>query len=151
MLATSINVHIRTLSALSRAAQAMGVSRRDVVVRLLMRIMHDVDMYQSGCRTVRYQPDDEKGKWRCFPLKFKPDENEFFADLRKVCKCSVSLLVAMAVDRYLDELLTKSAGKIEYNYNIFRNYFIKKVIIDGIICWQIYWGTPKNHSRPRLE
>ncbi|OHD63030.1 MAG: hypothetical protein A2176_09420 [Spirochaetes bacterium RBG_13_51_14] len=71
----------------------------------------------------------------------KPDEYEFFLDLRKVFKQSVSRLVAYAIDKYLDEI-TQKIRKGSDNYR-FKNYAISRIIIEGVICWVLYWGVPR--------
>jgi hypothetical protein len=150
MLATSINMHRSTFLAVSRAAARLSTTRRSVVVRLLMRVMRDIDRHQGGFATISYQPEDPKGEWHCFSIRFRPDENGFFHDLRNTCKCSVSFLVAIAAEKYLDELLNENRGYV--NKNIwFRNYVIHREVNDGLICWQIYWGYSKKHLRNLLE
>ena len=115
-----------------------------------MRLMRDLDHAKGDFdfTTVKYQSDDMPENWHCFHVRFKPDEYEFFIDLGKVCKCSVSLLVALAVDRYTDELIKEKAVKKDVdNYILFKHYLLNKVIVDGIICWQMYWGIPINHLK----
>jgi hypothetical protein len=141
MFASSINMHQDTLARLSYAAVKLNTSRREVIVRLLMRVMRDIDAFRRGPGTVCYQPDDREGRWHCFAVKFKTDENEFFADLRKLCKCSVSFLVAIAVEKYLDDMLEENRKGI-YDYTGFSGYQILKELSCGILCWRHYWGNP---------
>jgi hypothetical protein len=150
VIATSINMHVKTYAVLERAAVKLHTSRREVVVRALMRIMSKVDTFQGWFTSVKYQPDDAGLKWRCFPIKLKPDEYEFFTDLRKVCKCSVSLLVAIALEKYLDEVLDESRDGV-YNNTLFKNYLIRRMYISGVVCWMLCWGYPKEGDLPLLE
>jgi len=143
-------MHLDTLVALSVAATRLKMSRRDVIVRLLMRIMRDIDSFPGGFKTVTYQPDDAKERWHCFSIKFKHDENEYFTDLRNVCKCSVSLLVGIAVKKYLDELLN-DIEKAIYNYKPFSCYMLQREDSCGIICWRIYWGIPTKERIMQIE
>ncbi len=146
MASTSINMHRNVFQIITDTAERLGKSRRDIVVYLLMRIMRDHDDLRGEFKMVRYQKKDKKENWHCFKIRFKQDEYEFFIDLRKVCKCSVSLLVARAVERYVEELINKKAGKkIVGNYVLFKHYTLRRVIVEGIICWQLYWGFPKKH------
>jgi hypothetical protein len=124
---------------LSLASERLGKTRRDLVVMLLMKIMRDVDRFQGGFTLVRYQKRDPLKRWRCFSISFRTDEYEFFTDLRKLGKFSVSYLVAMAVERYLDELLD---GKKRHNYFRFTHYTIGQRIENDILCWEFYWGDP---------
>jgi hypothetical protein len=144
MIATSINIRNEIFGTLSRAAVKLSISRRDIIVRLLMRIMRNIDKHQGGFTSVRYQPDGPGSGWHCFSIKLNPDENEFFSDLRKICKCSVSLLVAMAVEKYLNDMLEEKLKAI-YNKSPFVNYIIHRELVDRVICWRIYWGVPENY------
>jgi hypothetical protein len=125
---------------LSHASMKIGKTRREVVVMLLLRLMSDVEGFPGGFTLVRYQERDPLKRYRCFSISFKKDENEFFTDLRKLCKLSVSYLVAIAVERYLEEMLNE--GQSRHNYTEFTHYAIGQRIDDGIICWEFYWGDP---------
>ena len=112
-----------------------------------MKIMKNYRLFVRGFSTVKYQPDDAKKKWHRFHIRFREDENEFFVDLRKVCKFSVSYLLAKAVDLYLDKLWEEDGEKCVDNYRTFNNYVLHHTVIDGIISFQSYWGYPDKHLK----
>ncbi|HNV45473.1 MAG TPA: hypothetical protein PLE73_02640 [Spirochaetota bacterium] len=141
MIKTTINIHVDTLGRVSAVAGALNMPRRDIIVALLMRIMKHNARFRRGFSTVTYQPDDPRGVWRCFSISFKKDENEFFVDLRKVCKRSVSYLVAIAVEEYLDDFVAEHINGM-HNYAPFRHYVLRQEVIDDVICWHCYWGNP---------
>ncbi len=60
--------------------------------------------------------------------------------MRKFFKMSVSFILAYAVMRYLDEVLKRNKSADNYCY---QNYIFMKEVVNGIICWQIYWGIPQ--------
>ena len=146
MIATTLNIHINVLSRITYASEKIGVSRRKIIILLLMQMMKDTRLRNRGFSTVMYQCDDIKENWRCFHIRFREDENEFFVDLRKFSKYSVSYLLAMAVERYLSKILENCVKFID-NYNIFNNYILHRYVIEGIISWHIYWGLPKEHIK----
>jgi len=146
MLATTLNIHKEIFLKLTQASILLKKSRRAIIIMLLMRIMRDIHKIRRGFTTVKYQPDDLKEKWHCFSIKFKFDENEFWGDMRKVGKYSVSFLLAIAVNKYLDEILGRNKKKI-YNYVHFNNYLLYREVIDGIICWKSYWGFPSEQIK----
>jgi hypothetical protein len=150
MLSTTLNIHRDTLTVLSRAAIKLGISRRDVIVSLLMRIMDNINIFRREFATIKYQPDASRGEWRCFSIKFRPEETEFFADLRNFCKCSVSFLVAIAVEKYLDDMLD-DYDRHRHNYPRFCNYAMCKEIMNGSIFWIIYWVTHKGIMHYKRE
>lgn len=136
MLKTTLNINCDVITRITCASRKLNKSKRDIIVILLKCIMRDIDKFQGGFTTVKYQPDDEKGHWHCFSIRFKCDENEFWVDLRKMSKFSVSYLVAIAVDIYLDDLVKNSV----HNYAKFNKYILVKETVQGIVCWQCYWG-----------
>jgi hypothetical protein len=150
VIATSINMQNRIFDVISCAAVKRSTSKREIIVRLLMMVMRDVEKFRKDFIAVRYQPDDSLGRWYCFSIKFKPDESEFFSDLRKLCKCSVSLLVALAVEKYLDELMSSMVKKV-INYPRFSGYRIICKIDSGTVTWKICWGTPSTNGKTRRE
>jgi hypothetical protein len=122
------------------AAARLGKSRREVILILLRRIMCDIDRYQGGFTLVKYQQRDPLRDWRCFPISLRKSENEFVADFRKLAKVSVSYMVAIAVERYLEDLLEDGGNR--HNYAELTHYAIGQRIEGGIICWELYWGDP---------
>ena len=146
MIITTLNIHLDVLSNISRAAGRLGKSRKDIIVLLLRRIMRDHHLFKHGFSTVKYQLDDDSGNWHCFHIRFREDENEFFVDLRKLCKFSVSCLLAKAVERYLGELQKNTEKKVD-NYRNFNNYVLHREVVEGIISWRIYWGFPIKHLK----
>jgi hypothetical protein len=125
---------------LSIASAKLGKSRRDVVVMLLMKVMKDVERLKGGFTLVRYQERDPLKQWHCFSISFRREENEFFTDLRKLGKFSVSYLVAIAAELYMDDLLNERGGM--HNYAAFAHYAVGQRAEGGIICWELYWGDP---------
>ena len=63
---------------------------------------------------------------------------EYFQDLRKLLKMSVSLLLALAVKKFLDD----PTVTIDTDNYLFKSYLIVKEIVDSITCWRLYWGYP---------
>jgi hypothetical protein len=144
MAMTTLNLHKKIMKEVNETAIRFGKSRRDIIVLLLMGIMRNHEKVLGGFTSVKYQPDDDSKNWHCFHINFKPDEYEYFNDLRKVCKCSVSLLVALAADLYIDEMVKRPKKNID-SYLYYQNYVIRRDKVDGIYCWHLYWGFPKKH------
>jgi hypothetical protein len=142
VLTTSINMHRETRRAVLRAAELLGMAQRDIVVLLLKRIMRDIDSMQGGFTAVKYQDHRPREEWHCFCIQYYPDEYEFFNDFRRLGKFSVSLLLAIAVKKYMAYLLRRKKSLI-INYLGILNYSVGKSIVNGIICWHLYWGKPR--------
>lgn len=144
MIVTTFNMHHDTLEKITVTAWRLGMSRRHVIMMLLMRLMNDQEVAMGGFTAVKYQSDDDSGKWHRFHFRFKPDEYEFCVDLRKLCKCSVSLLIAKAADKYCGDMLKDNFVD---KYPKFSNYVLHRELNDGIICWHLYWGYPAEHLK----
>jgi hypothetical protein len=142
-IATTINIRKDLLARLIETAEISGSSPQDLVSSLLGKYMVDDRVKHSAFERVRYQQRRERSQWKRLHVSMRCDEYEYCIDLRKVCKMSVSFLVACAIERYLDELLVKCSKNADsYHYH---NYAIMNIKIENVSCWVIYWGIP-----PRL-
>ncbi|MBP7737255.1 MAG: hypothetical protein KA369_14850 [Spirochaetes bacterium] len=141
IIETTININRANLDKLLYASIRTGHSIRDIVSVLLKRMSNDHDRMVVSWERVRYQKHDNNAVWKCFHLMLWPDEYEFFLDLRKVCKQSVSRLIAYAIDKYLDEVIS-GLIKVPDN-NRYKNYTIIRRLFDGVVCWMYYWGLPQ--------
>ncbi len=138
---TTINITRCNLDKLISATLITGHSRRDIVSTLLKKMSNDHERMVISWERVRYQKHDDNVEWKCIHLMLWPDEYEFFLDLRKVCKQSVSRLIAYAIDKYLYEVI-RILMKTPDN-NRYKNYTIIRKIYDGVVCWIYCWGLPQ--------
>jgi hypothetical protein len=125
---------------ITTAAQRKGVSRSEVVIKLIKKVMDDIENPGRMGQMIQYQKRRKPGNWHKFHLSLREDEYEYFLDLRKLKKMSVSLILAYAVEKFLNEFMRKK-GTDNYRYN---NYIIAKELMDNIICWKFIWGFPPN-------
>ena len=147
MIATTLNIHVDVLTKINQIAAELRKSRKEIIILLFKRMMMDQRVLSRGFSTVRYQEDDEKENWHTFHIRFREDDNEFFVDLRKISKFSVSCLLAIAVKRYLGILIEDLKNRIVDNYSSFKNYVLYREVVDGIISWHFYWGFPEKHLK----
>ncbi len=145
MLRTTINVHLSVLSKIAAGSNLLGIPQRTLVVRLLMRIMRDIDRHQGSFTLTRYQRRDPKGRWKCFPVVFQAQQNEFFNDLKRFSRFSISHLVAIAVKEYLPELLADGNNE-RHNYAS-SEWALGRRMDGSALCWEIYWGKPAPSTR----
>jgi hypothetical protein len=139
MVSTTINMHYDTRTRIMRAALMRNTTQKEIILFLLQRLMRDVDKYRAGFWGVRYQVNIPKKGWHRYFVRFRREEYEYFTDLRKLCKRSVSFLVAIAAEEYLDEPIGQGEIK-RYNYISFPGYSLARKAFDGIECWLRYWG-----------
>lgn len=135
---TTLNIHTKILEQIACAAQIRGISRSEIIILLIKHYMNYIP--NPGClgSLVRYQKKSKPVNWHKFHIKLRVDDYEFFLDLRKLLKMSVSLILEQAVQRFLPKLL-----KMNTIYNHQRkNYMISKEITNGITSWKFTWGFP---------
>jgi hypothetical protein len=142
---TTLNIHADTLKNITRAARLKGISRQDLIVMLLKKTMDDPSKAVRLGRLVRYQKRAAQEDWRAFHVQLREDDYEYFLDLRKLLKMSVSLILAIAVKRYLknpaDRASLIKALKHGDNY-LYKDYVILSEKIQGIVSWRFFWGFP---------
>lgn len=144
MVATTVNIHREIVDLIQEEACRHRVTQKETIVNLLKMMMRDHDPSVYAIKTVKYQGDDSKERWHCFHIRFHEDEYEFFNDLRKVSKCSISLLIALAVKKYLLPQVDGSRVGVD-NYIFIKHYIVGVEVIDGVICWHFYWGLPVDY------
>jgi hypothetical protein len=137
---TTLNIRNDISEKITLAANSRGISRSEMMAILIKKVMDDVSNPGRMGRMVRYQKRCRPEEWHTFHLHVREDDYEYFLDLRKLLKMSVSLILAYAVEKFLDKLLKKYST----DNNRYRNYVIIKDVIDDIICWKFIWGFPPN-------
>lgn len=139
---TTINIHIGIFAHLDRAAKRNGIPVSDLIGQLLNRVMADKDTRPCRGRPVAYQARNARPAWRILHLNVKDDVYECWLDLRKVLKMSVSLIVAVAVERYI---VSAAPGTRADNYP-HQNYLMIKEYRGTVIEWRFIWGIPPGNG-----
>ena len=94
-------------------------------------------------KCVKYQKSDLRENWHKFHFLLNADEYEYFLDLRKLLKKSISAIVAYAVKKYFKRII-----KFSYTDNYpFKNYVIIKETINNVITWRLFWGYPEKMEK----
>ncbi len=143
---TTICIHDDILKKLEEASISTGLPRRCLISCLIKYASQAMPKGPSRWRRVKYQERRKDSRWRRIHVLMRGDEYEFFDDMRKFCKMSISHLIAFAVINYLDEILEKVAANPD-NY-LYRNYAFTQYCIDDVVCWIIYWGLPETLLAP---
>ncbi len=138
---TTLNIHREILNQISEAAQIRSISRSEMIAYLLKEVMGEISDHGSLGSTVKYQKGRKPCNWHRFHVTVKDDMYEYWQDLRKLLKMSVSFILAFAVRKYLSKLMNK---KIADNYR-FLYYSIKKEVEKNVIIWKNIWGLPPGH------
>ncbi len=140
IIETTINIQKQLLEKITYAAQLKGISRIELIILLFKKTMEDAPKHVRHGKRIEYQSRHNHGEWHTFHIQLRPNDYECLLDLRKLFKMSVSLILTYAINKYLDKLMKI---KITDNYH-YTNYLILKERIDGILCWKLIWGFPRN-------
>ncbi|MFC1669377.1 hypothetical protein ACFL20_03240 [Spirochaetota bacterium] len=138
IIETTININTSVLNDIILASDKRGKSKSETIVMLLKMVMKDNGIKAKINKSVKYQVKEEKDNWHKLHIYLGENDYEYFLDLRKLLKMSVSNIVAYAVKKFLHCLLKNN---ITDNYQ-FTNYILTKNTIDGVIFWQLFWGVP---------
>jgi len=141
---TTFNIEKDIYNTISDYAKKHGKTRSDVIIVLLYRIMNDKKTRTRIDRCVLYQKHQRCNIWHKFYIRLDINDYEYFVDMRKFFKMSVSHLLACAFHEY--QLEFKNNDGYMYKYTQ-KNYILIKDEIDGIIFWKIFWGYPLNISQ----
>ncbi|HRX15185.1 MAG TPA: hypothetical protein P5123_02620 [Spirochaetota bacterium] len=138
MIDTTICIKPELLSKLEKFALENGMKTVDYALLLLNKLVNS-KIYQdlSKKKAVAYQPRCTDGI--LLKMHIYPDDNfyEILLDSRKIFKCSVSYLLAFAIEEH-DCLVDSEKDS--------KNYTILKVIVCNIPVLIISWGDVSCHK-----
>lgn len=140
---TTLNISIAALEQITSVAHAHGITRSELITHLIKKVMDDIPDPARLGKMVQYQKRMPPGDWHTFHLSLREDDYEYFLDLRKLFKMSVSLILAYALKKFL-KYMNKKNNTDNYTY---RNYLVVREIVDGIICWKLHWGFPPHPEK----
>lgn len=138
---TTVNLSREHATILNESAVKLRVSRSKLVVLLLRKLLVNLKKRKCNFTSVQYQKNAGHNGWKKVHVFFEPVDYEVFTDMRNYYKWSVSALLAMAIDRYLDEILEGGKENFEKNFD---KYLIHDYNCDGKLdrtdfCWHITW------------
>lgn len=139
LIETTLHVHRNILEKLNNAALRSGKARTSIIKLIMQRMMQNNQRMIKVNSRIQYQKRDLKGNWNRIHITLNEYEYEYYQDIRKFFKMSISLILAYAVLQYLNEVLKEDKSADNY---LFSNYIFIKKTLEGTTCWQIYWGIP---------
>ncbi len=135
---------------LAEAEEKTGRTMIDLVIAAMRMMLRNHKQYDRTHGRIEYQKrfDVDTGKRivkHRMKLNILEREYDYFQDMRKIFRRSISLVMAIAVRTYLSEIveriLNKKYDEDADNYP-FQNYAILDNCIDGITTFRIWWGLP---------
>jgi hypothetical protein len=135
---TTLNIRADILEQITSAANSNSISCSEMIALLIQQVTADIAEPVRIGRMVQYQGRRSSQDWHVFHVQVREDMYEYWLDLRKLLKMSVSLILAYAVKKFLCKLMKINSTD---NY-LCKNYIIIKEVIDSVIVWKFIWGYP---------
>ena len=137
---TTLNIHKNVLEKISAAAILKGISCSAIIGMLLQKVMNENTQSVLMGKLIRYQKRCRPDSWHTFHVTYRDDEYEYYLDMKKFRKMSVSYILAYAVNKYLREII-KGDDTDNYRHH-FKNYTVVQEYFDTIPSWKLIWGYP---------
>jgi len=141
---TTLCIRKDILGRVDALCKKSGMSRATLVNRALRLSMRKNYSPVAGRDAVRYQQSAPADSWRILHVRFGKDEYEFFTDMRKVFKMSVSLLLAYSIMNFYDDIIGTGKDEIKRDNYHFSHHVLTSSTTGTGICWKLYWLKPPN-------
>ena len=143
---TSINVLTEIMEKIEYAAYITGRSRNEMIILLIMEAIKKKDTSIRYGRSVQYQENAPKESWERPHVYLTEYEREYFLDVRKFLKMSVSYLLALAVREYLNDILkklTEPESLKDWDNYLYNGYAFAYGVCKSSLHLGVYWGKPE--------
>lgn len=136
---TTVNINRSVLEEINDAANRTNTKKNEIIILLLKFVMKDNKYLKRNGLQIRiqYQKRDPLKRWKREHVWLTKDVSIFCHDMRRFYFMSVSLILAYAVGRFLDDIVNKLLN-IDKNMDKYDNYlfetynFTRKEVFDGI-------------------
>jgi len=155
LIETTLNINYQIRHKLEKASVKTGKTHSMLIAIIVKKIGNDHLLYLNDNMRIRYQQREANVQWHHLHVSLIIREYELLQDFRKFFKRSISSLISIAVDKYLDDIVNDCCG-LNNNHgftdnNQFIHYIIIRDVVDKVICWRIYWGLPENIHKLHLN
>ncbi len=139
------------IALLIDAEEQTKCPKEELLVLSMRMMINDYELYERDDGRIEYQKrfDDESGepiKKQRVKMKVNIREYNYYQDMRRIFRRSISLVMAIAVRNYLAKivaaLLCENPDVVLADTYPFENYAIMGKCIDNIPTWRIWWGVP---------
>lgn len=141
-----------TIDKLQMAENKTKVDSMELIIHAMRMLIHEFEKVRNHLGPVEYQKrfDEQSGeKIIKYRVKVTMDrrENIQFQDMRRFYFKSISLLIAIAINRYLDRIIEYYLAKFfedrRDNYPS-GNWIYKEKCTENATCIKIWFGAPPN-------
>ena len=150
---TTLNIKKKILDKINNSSSNTGISRSKIIKLLFARTIKDNHKLVKSNRGIVYQDSNDNNDWHKFHIVYRIDEYEYYLDMRKLFKMSLSRILAYAVESYMREIMkkltVKNREKFTDNYPL-KNYITIKDLTTGVVCWKLFWWIPVETGKNQL-
>lgn len=146
---TTVNLGMSDAVFLDKNAEKLGMPRSRLLVLLMRKMLVHWKQMKRNFSSVKYQKNTAGEEWKVVHVFLEAGDYEVFIDMRKFFKRSVSALVAMAIKKYLKEIIADGKDDIKGycdNYKLIGYQFDGK-LDKNCICWHITWELDNKFAR----
>ena len=144
---TTIYTHKSDLDKLEYASKVTKYSKSFISSFLLHKLKkNNLKFYPRISVPTEYQLPGAKNSWHKLHVDFHPADYENFIDMRNFFRRSLSLLLAIAIKKYLMEMLDRFLLNPEFSWDKFwsDNYTLNlKIDEANRVIWQVFWDFPR--------
>jgi hypothetical protein len=141
---TTINFMEERLELVFDTSKKYGISYKKIIKRCIDCFI--IDFNKKGFKESALKYQEDHNKWKKVHFAMLPHEYDVYFDLKKVSRCSFSLIVAMAIDMYLHSVVN------QYQENSYpTDTYEKLCILEGnypiyLFTWKKTEKTEKIHE-----
>ncbi len=143
---TTVNIDRETFRKLTDAANKRGLSRSRLIAMLLEHLVWTEKIPRRPRGTVQHQDARPKEDWKKLHVVLPNYVHDFFDDVRKLWKMSVSYLVVQVVEKFLEQLdenLIKTFADKYWHGGHTIVHFIQNGLQFMLCCWGIPAHPPE--------
>ncbi len=139
------------IALLENAEETTKYPKEKLLMLAMRKMMKDYEAYERTDSRIEYQKrfnedTGERIKKQRVKMKVSFCDYNYFQDMRRIFRRSISLVMAIAVYTYLAEIIEKILNKeieaVLADTYPFQNYAIMGKCIENIPTWRIWWGVP---------
>jgi len=148
LIGTSINIEKKRLERFQHAAKSLNLSETELLSILIEKSRSMLGDLAVTKRAVRYQRGIDPADYAIHHVNFTDADYEFATGRRYLFKISVSFLIRLAIDLFLDEIINKwtnnpaleKAKRQSYVTNFYYDHFnIGHLVRSSSELWEIPW------------
>ncbi len=140
---TTVNLNLYISNLITNAALLRNISDSEMIVILLKKVLVDLQQPIRMWRLVEYQKRRTHKDWKPVHVNYNENEYEYFMDLKKILKKSLSLIITQAAKKYLKSI---NDEKKSYN-NLCDVYIVAQEYINSTRCLKFLWGFPPQQEQ----